>query len=268
VKEHEFLPNIDHLSVITATVLLAYALTAYFHFPTRTLDLQLPGFLLTMNINFMTVISIVVAILAAAGSDWLISAHPSIGEARRFHHWLIPAFTALVISVPLNSLQVSPSWWMVFALGGLLLTGVLIVEYISVDPADLRFPIARVSLSAMSFALFLVLLIAVRGAGLRLYVVLAAILPASAVVIAKTLHLRLGGWNLAWIGGITLVVLQVATGLFYLPLKPIQFGLILIGVTYGLINLAGSIEEKRSNSVIWIEPLLLMGIFSLFAILV
>jgi len=268
VKEHEYLPNTDHLSVITATILLAYALTAFIHFQTRTLYLQLPGFLLTININFMTIISVVVGVLAAAGSDWLIGAHPNIGGANRFHHWLIPAFTAMVISVPLNSLQVSPSWWMVFALGGFLLTGVLIAEYISVDPADLRFPIARVSLSAMSFALLLVLLIAIRGSGLRLYVVLAAILPAVAVVSAKTLHLRLGGWQLAWIAGISLVIFQIATGLFYLPLKPLQFGLILIGITYGLINLAGSIEEKRSTNVIWIEPLLLMIVFSLIAILI
>jgi hypothetical protein len=267
VKEHEYLPSIDHLSVITATILLAYALTAFIHFPTRSLDLQLPGFLLTIDINFMTIVSVTAAVLAAAGADWLISGHPGIGSARRFHHWLIPAFTALVISVPLNSIQVSPSWWAVFALGGLLLTGVMIAEYISVDPADLRFPIARVSLSAMSFALFMVLLVAVRGSGLRLYTVLAAILPAAAVVSAKTLHLRLGGWNLAWVGGISLVVAQLATGFFYLPFKPLQFGLILIGITYGLSNLAGSIEEKRPTNLIWIEPILLMIVFSLIAIL-
>lgn len=267
VKERENLPNIDHLSVITATILLAYALTAFINFPTRSIDVQLPGFLLTFEINFMTIISIVVGILAATGSDWLIGAHPNIGQARRFHHWLIPAFTALVISVPLNSIQVSPSWWVVFTLGGLLLTGVLIVEYISVDPTDLRFPIARVSLSAMSFALLLVLLIAVRGSGLRLYVVLAAILPALAVVSAKTLHLRLGGWSLAWTGGISLAVLQVATGLFYLPLKPLQFGLILTGITYGLISLAGNIEEKRPVNTLWIEPTILLIVFIFIAIL-
>ncbi len=268
MKEREYLPNIDHLSVITATILLAYALTAFIHFPSRSLDLQLPGFLLSIRINFTTLVSLVVCVLAAAGSDWLVSAHPTIGGSRRFHHWLIPAFTALVIGVPLGAMQVSPSWWAVFALGGLLLTGVFIAEYISVDPLDQRFPIARVSLSAISFALFLVLLIAVRGAGLRLYVLLAAILPAVAVVTAKTMHLRLGGWNLAWVGGISLVVIQMAVGLFYLPLMPLQFALLLVGLTYGLINLAGSIEESRPMRLIWIEPMLLLFLFSIFAVLV
>jgi len=268
VNEKVRLPNIDHISIITAVILLAYALTAFVRFPTRSLDLQLPGFLLTINFNFMTIISVVAAVLAAIGSDWLTSAHPELGRARRFHHWLIPAFTALVISVPLNNLQVSPSWWAVLAMGGLLLTGVLIAEFISVDPLDLRFPIARVSLSAMSYALFLVLLIAVRGSGLRLYSVLLAILPTVAVVTAKTLHLRLGGWQLAWTGGVSLVVVQLATGLFYLPLKPLQFGLILLGITYGLNNLAGSIEEKRSAPMLWIEPVILTVLFFLLAFFV
>lgn len=268
MKENENFPNIDHLSVVTATILLAYALTAFIRFPTRSLDLQLPGFLLTFNINFMTIISVVVGILAAAGSEWLISSHPGIGSGRRFHHWLIPAFTALVISVPLNSLQVSASWWAVLSLGGLLLTAVMIAEYISVDPEDLRFPIARMSLSAMSYALFLVLLIAVRGSGLRLYVVLLAILPAAAVVTAKTLHLRLGGWNLAWTAGISLFITQLATGLFYLPLRPIQFGLVLTGITYALINLASGIEEKRPANLIWIEPTILIVIFFALAIFI
>lgn len=268
MKENERLPSIDHLSVVTATILLAYALTAFINFPTRTYDLQLPGFLLTININFMTIISVVVALLAAAGVDWLIGAHPGLEGGRRFHHWLIPAFTALVISVPLNNLQISASWWAVLSLGGLLLTAVMIAEYISVDPGDLRFPIARMSLSAMSYALFLVLLIAVRGSGLRLYTVLFAILPAAAVVTAKTLHLRLGGWNLAWTAGISIVVTQIATGLFYLPLRPIQFGLVLIGIIYALINLAGGIEEKRPFNLIWIEPTLLIVIFIALAIFI
>ncbi len=268
MKDREYLPNIDHLSVITATILLAYSLTAFIQFPARSLDLQLPGFLLTINFSFMTIVSLVVGVLAAVGSDWLIGAHPGIGSARRFHHWLIPAFTALVISVPLNSIQVSPSWWVVFALGGLFLTGVMIAEYISVDMQDVRFPIARVSLSAMSFALLLVLLIAVRGAGLRLYVILAAVIPAVAVVTAKTLHLRMGGWQLAWTVGISVVVMQIATGLFYLPLRPLQFGLILTGLTYALINLAGAIEEKRPANIIWIEPVILMVIFFAIAIMI
>jgi len=268
VKENERLPNIDHLSVITAVILLAYALTAFIQFPARSLNLQLPGFLLTIRINFLTIISVVVGALAATGSDWLVSEHPGIGSSRRFHHWLIPAFTAIVISVPLNSLQAGVSWWVVLALGGLLLTGVLISEYISVDPADLRFPIARVSLSAMSFALFMVLLVAVRGSGLRLYSVLAAVLPAVAVVTVKTLHLRLGGWQLAWTGGISLVVTQLATGLFYLPIKPMQYGLILIGITYGLINLAGSVEDKRPLKTIWVEPAILMVVFLSLALII
>ncbi|KAF0108189.1 MAG: hypothetical protein FD147_2363 [Chloroflexi bacterium] len=261
------MPNIDRLSVVTAMILLAYALTAFINFPTQLLNIQLPGFLFTVRINFITFISLVVTVLAAAGSDWLISDHPHYGDENRVQHWLLPAFTALVIGVPLDALRVSPSWWAVFGLGGLLLVGVFISEYIAVDQSDIRYAIARVSLSAVSLALLLVLLIAVRGAGLRLYLVLAAVIPAIGLVSAKTLHLRLGGWNIAWAIGIALVIVQITAGFFYLPLKPLQFGLVLLGITYGLISLAGNIEEKRAPQTMWIEPLIVFSIFSFIAII-
>jgi hypothetical protein len=255
-NQHQHLPNVNHLSVITAMILLAYALTAFIQVPVQSINWQLPGFLLTLRFNFISLISIVVAVMAAAGADWIVKTHPHTSTERRFHHWLIPAFTALVIGIPLNEIQVSPSWWAVFALGGLLLVGVFISEYISVDPLDIRFPIARVSLTAMSFALLLVLLIAVRGGGLRLYTVLATLLPAIALVSAKTLHLRLGGWSLAWTVGISIALIQLATGLFYLPVKPLQFGLILLGLTFALVSLAGNLEEKQAPQTIWLEPIL------------
>lgn len=260
-NQHQHLPNVDNLSVITAMILLAYALTAFIQFPAQTLNLQLPGFLLTLRFNFISLISVVVAVMAAAGADWIVKSHPHTSTERRFHHWLIPAFTALVIGIPLNEMQVSPSWWAVFALGGLLLVGVFISEYISVDPLDIRFPIARVSLTAMSFALLLVLLIALRGGGLRLYLLLAALFPAIALVSAKTLHLRLGGWSLAWTAGITITMVQAATGLFYLPVKPLQFGLLLLGLAFALVSLAANLEENHSPQTTWLEPILSFAAF-------
>jgi hypothetical protein len=268
VKEHRNFPSIDRLSVITATILLAYALTVFIKFPTQTINLQLPGFLLTFEVDFITIVSIIVAILAGAGSDWLIGDHPSLGSEPRAQHWILPAFTALVLGIPLDSLRVSPAWWMVFGLGGLLLVGVLISEYISVDPSDIRQSIAVVSLTAVSLALLLVLLITVRGAGLRLYLVIAAVFPTIALVTMKALHLRLGsGWHLPWVIGITLVFTQITTGLYYLPLKPLQFGLVLLGVAYGLISLAGNIEEQHTPRSLWIEPVIMFLLITFLAFL-
>ncbi len=268
MNTHKNLPDVDRFSVVMAMILIAYSLTAVVSFPDRSLNLQLPGFLLTLDFNFVTIISLLVAVLAAAGSDWLISDHPFFERSTRWQHWLIPALTALVFGVSLNTLKVSAAWWGVFGLGGLLVAGVLLSEYISVDPGDSRSPVAIIALTAVSLALFLTLSIALRGSGSRLYLILIPLLPAGFLVTMRSLMLRNSeAPNSAWALGITLVILQVATGLYYLPLRPIQFGLVLVGLLFALITLADSIQEQRPRPGVWLDPLLLTLLFCISALL-
>lgn len=246
-----------------ALILIAYSLTAVISFPRQSVNIQLPGFLLAVDINLLTIVSLIVAVMAAAGCEWLINEHPFLEKSTRWYHWLIPAMTALVIGVPLDVLQVSTAWWGVFALGGILLGAVLLSEYISVDPSDIRSPLAIISLTAVSLGLFLTLVIALRGSGERLYLILAAIAPASFLVAARCLILRSADtWKPVWALGIAIVVTELAAGLYYLPLLPIQFGLILLGILFALITLAGNIEESRSSFRLWMEPAFLLLVFS------
>ena len=76
MNEHQNLPDIDRFSVIMAFVLIAYSLTAVISFPIQSVNIQLPGFLLAVDINFLTIVSVIVAVMAAAGCDWLINGHP------------------------------------------------------------------------------------------------------------------------------------------------------------------------------------------------
>jgi hypothetical protein len=268
MERERFLPDQGKLSTVTAMILLAYASAAFFYIPQNAITIQLPGFLFVAKLNFYTIVSVVAAAMAAAGSDWVISSHPNLGEGARWHHWILPALTALVIGVPLNEIAVSAAWWVVFALGGLLFVIVLVSEYVSVDLQNALYPAAIVSLTVVSLAMFLVLAIAVRGAGLRLYAVFSAILPAAALVSARTLNLRMmGNWFLQWIIGITLVVGQLAICLFYLPLKPIPFGLILLGGLYALMSLVANIEEGNASIRLWIEPTLVFAVFVFLSIL-
>ncbi len=263
------LPDTNRLSVITATIFLAYALIPFVNLPSQQISLQLPGFLFQMELNFGTIVSILVAILAAAGTDWLIQGHPTAAGSARLPNWLLPALTAWVIGVPLTSLEVSAQWWVVFALGGLLFVLVLLAEYIVVDSDDDRFAPASVGLIAVSFALYLVLAISVKGASLRLYAVLFAIAPTVFLISLRTLFLRCGGkWFYGWAFGIMLVIGQVAVGLHYLPLSPLRFGLILVGLTYALTSLASGIEDPRAGKIIWIEPVVMLVILWGIAFLV
>jgi hypothetical protein len=71
----------------------------------------------------------------------------------------------------------------------------------------------------------------------------------------RILHLRLSGkWEYAWAVGIGLICIQLAAGLYYLPLSPIQFGLVLIGPLYGIVNLAINLSESIPTQRAAIEP--------------
>jgi hypothetical protein len=268
MRENRELPEQGRLSIVTAMVMLAYASAAFVHIPENALSFQLPGFFFVVKVNFYTILSVVVAGMAAAGTDWVIASHPNSGEGSRWHHWIIPAMTALVIGVPLNQIAVSPAWWVIFCMGGLLYAVVLTAEYISMDLKNALYPLAIVSLTVVSLALFLILVITVRGAGLRLYAVFSAIIPAVAIVSARILNLRLmGKWPFHWIAGISIIVGQFSFCLFYLPIKPIPFGLILLGATYALVSLAVNLEEISLNSRFWVEPSLDFAVFLLLAVL-
>jgi hypothetical protein len=266
MEQHRHLPDINRLSIVTAMVMLSYSITAYVQLPERSLSLQLPGFLFVVKISIFTLVSLVVTVLAAAGSDWVISGHPEMHEQKHWYHWIIPALTATVIGVPLNSLSVSPAWWVIFGMGGLLLWAVLTAEYISVDPSDGRYWLATLVLTVVFLSLFLILAIAMRGAEFRLYVVLSGLVPAAALLAARVLYLRITGkWLLAWTGGIALILGQMAVCLFYLPLKPIQFGLLLTALLYAITSLAGNIEEGYPVNRIWLEPVIMFAVFLFFS---
>ncbi len=281
-EEHQHLPNMDRLSVLAASILLAYAMLPFVQIPDRTLTLRIFGAAFLFKVNFSTVIAIISGGLAAAGISWLLRDHPYLERAAGlpraaasagsaggilsgiwpyrslFQHWMLPALTAWVIGVPLNSLAVGFQWWAVFGLGGLLLVLVLIAEYIAVDPYDTRHGPAAVGLTAVAYALFLILTIALVAAGTRLYILLPGLTGAIFLVTLRNLYLRLGRWCFSWSAGIAIVIGQVATALHYWPLSPLSFGLVILGLAYALTSMAGSIEEERPGRSIWVEPVIML----------
>jgi hypothetical protein len=260
------LPDANRLSVLASTILLAYAVSPYISLPVTELTLNLPGAIFSFRLNVGTLVSILVAALAGVGTDWLLRSHPASRGQSTLQHWLLPTLTAWVIGVPLGSLGISPQWWALFGFGGMLLILVFVAEYIVVDLSDARHVPAIVGLTAVSFALYLILTIAVRAAGLRLYLLLPALVIPIALVSLRTLYLRLGGrWCFGWAFAIAVIVGQIAAGLHYWPLRPLTYGLIILGPAYALTSMVGSIEEGRSWRILWIEPVVMLLIIWILA---
>lgn len=256
-KRSRHLPDADRLSVLAATLLLAYALTHFVDLPGRELDLQLPGFYLAVQLNMQTLVAFLAAGLTASGTDWLLRDHPAIKSGATVQHWLLPALTAWVIGMPLFQLPLGTLWWAAFAFGGALLMLVMVAEYIAVDVQDVRYPAAAAGITAVSFALYLMLAIVIRSLELRLFLVLPALALAGSLVSLRTLHLRLNGqWKLLECALLTAIVVQIAAALHYWPISPISFGLAVLGPAYALTSLISSLSEGESIRQAFVEPLL------------
>ncbi|WP_298005271.1 MULTISPECIES: hypothetical protein [Anaerolinea] len=270
MEDHEHLPDRNRMSVVIAAVMLAYAITPFVQIAPLVLQTQLPGLFLSFTIDFSTLSSLLAAALAATGSWWLLLDHPLYPTwQNRGRHWLLPALTAWVIGVPLNSLEAGPEWWALFGLGGVFLVIVLLAEYIAFDPEDVRHAPAAIGLTALSFALFLLLSVSLKATGLRLFLTFPAITLAVGLAALRTLYLRLGGvWH--WKGAlvVALVTAQIASALHYFPLSALQYGLLLTGLAYALTSIVTAYEEERTGSGLWLEPTLMFGILLLLAVLI
>jgi len=249
------LPGAERLGVLSAAILLAYATSRFIDLPLEKINIQLPGFFLAIDVNLQIVITFLVAGLTATGADVLIHEHPRLGGRRTLEHWLLPALTVGVLAVPLYRLPIGIVWLTSFAIGGALLMLVLIAEYIAVDAEDARYPLAGSGLTAVSFALFLLLAIGLRSIGLRLFLALPALTFAIFLVVLRTLSLRFHGrWVLMPALAVTLIIAQIITGLHYWPLGPITFGLAILGPAYSLTSLTGALLQGEPWRRAIIEP--------------
>jgi hypothetical protein len=133
---------------------------------------------------------------------------------------------------------------------------VIIAEYIAVDPDDKRLQFASAALSAVSFALFLLLSGALRAAGVRLLFITPAIIIAAWLVSLRVTNLRLHGeWTVYESAIIALIVGQISAAFNYWALAPFTFALLLLGPTYALISLFCNLIEKKSVRQLIFEPI-------------
>ena len=259
--EHRHLPDSNRLSVLTAVILLAYALTRVIALPPLVIQTNVLGIGLTFRISSSAVVSILVAGLTATGMDWLLRSHPHFHQKNTLEHWILPALTAWIIGISIYSLADNPIWWLAFLLGGVFLVLICVAEYVAVDPDDSRYGVAVASLTGLSFVLLLILITALRTVGMRLITFLPPLFLAVWLVSIRTLHLRLGGkWEFFWSLGIAFIITQLAAPMHYWRLSPLQFGLLLLGPAYALTSLAVNLNEEQPFKRAMTEPLIALAI--------
>jgi len=261
VVRSRYLPNLDRISILAATILLAYTLARQVNLPSQQVELQLPGFFFQISINIETFTALLVAGLTASGVDWLLRQHPRLGKTSTLEHWLVPALTAWVIGLPLFDLPMNLTWWLGIGLGGGLLMLVVLAEFIVVDPEDNRQPLAAAALTAVSFALFLALLVALRFEELRLFQFIPAVTLGSWLVSLRSIRLQTNRWAFVESAIIALLISQAAAALHYWPISPVSFGLVMLGPAYSLIRLTSELLEGKPLRQSILEPIIVLVFF-------
>jgi len=254
-EKDRYMPDENRISLVTSTILLALVLSRLIPSSGFDLEVQLPGFFLALPLNVTTVMGILTAGLTAAGMDWLLRGHPSLKGRVTFQWWLLPTLTTFVITLTLTTLPNNQYWWIGFVLGGIFIFFVILAEYIVVHADAPYYSLSVAGLTSISYTLFFVLSIALYAGGVRLFILLPTLFIASLLASLRILYLRISSkWEFAWSLGISLVCVQLTAGLHYWPLTPVQFGLLLIGPLYGLINLAINLGENIPIQRATLEP--------------
>lgn len=266
--EHRHLPDASRLSVLMATILLAYALAQLIETQRNSINLNILGLAVSLPMNINVAATLMASGLTAAGMDWLLRGHPHFNAGNTFQHLILPALTAFALGVPLYNLPFGPSWWLSFGLGGGLLLLVFIAEYIALDQSDVRHPAASAGLVALSYTLFLVLMASLSFSVTRLLPIVLAVFPAAGLVALRALHLRTGKWEFAWAIGIALILTEFAAALNYWPILPVQYGLALLGPLYALTELAQNLAEDESPQQAGIIAAIGLAVFWVAAYLV
>jgi hypothetical protein len=250
-ENRSYLPSADRVGVLIASILLTFALTQLIQSPRYTLTITLPGFYFAYPLTLGTAMTILAAALTATGMDWLTSSHPTLGKKSNIEHLLLPTLTTFVIGAPLALLDGIP-WWIGFTFGAVILLIVFQAEYITINPSAPSYGFARAGLTALSYALFLILVTSLRISGVRMFLLVPIIFIAAGLICLRILHLDgTDRWDFPWAAGIAFVCAQIGAGFHYWPLLPIQFGLALTGPLYGLtllsVNLTENIPLRRAT---------------------
>jgi hypothetical protein len=260
--------------VLTAVIVLAFALTRFLDLPMRTWATSFLGSPLGLELNGPVLMMVLVAALISAGSDTLVRSHPHLAgqpAARTVIHWILPGATALVLGAALNRLPDGVLWWLGLGLTALALIAVLIAEFIVIDRSDPGWDVAALALTALAYALALLLFALLRSLSARALVSATIGGLAAAALALRLFALKAPGTPghlpgpgepqaaappgrralLALLAG--LVVAEAIWAINYWRVSPASAGLLAMIPFYLGVGLAQQHLANRLSRRIWIE---------------
>lgn len=254
---------------MTALILLAYALIRVAELPTIAPEVTLAGLIIRVEIDTRLIMLTLAAMLAAAGSEWLLHSHPkTTPESSTVEHWILPGLASLGLGAILSRLPEGTGLWLGLPVAAALLIAVLVAEFIVFDPQDPRYDVVALILRTLAYLLLAGSLFAVNGLGLRAIFAVPLTFAAAGLVSWRLMRLEstLPGVALRFALVIGVIAAQLTWALHYWPVPPLQIALInglSVYLNYHLISLIRRGELGRGRLI----EIMVVGVLGLVAII-
>lgn len=153
--------NRGRLSVLVALVILSFSLLPLIQAPTAgSVVTSFLGTPLQLEFTGSTAVLLLVTVLTCAGVDMLVREHPLLRRGlmtRTFPYWIIPAVTVIVAAQLLSNIDSGGVWIAGLFVTALVLWGVILAEYATIDPEGPFASRARLVLTGMAYVLVVLL---------------------------------------------------------------------------------------------------------------
>jgi hypothetical protein len=239
--------EIQHLSILAATILFINALSRLVNIPSRGVLVSLLTIQWAIELDGRLLCMILLAALVVAGSESILRSHPTILALHEsgtryatFPHLILPALAAFGGSGALNLLPSGPRWWVGLVLVSGLLVACIYAEYYTIERSDYRHDPSALALNILGLTILVIILSAIHFGATRIGLALPAIGLTAAVIGLRLLDLQTPRSRKMYLYamGIGLVICELALPLEFLQMSSVSFGLLLTMATYNLVGAA------------------------------
>ncbi len=244
------------IAVLIALIALTPVLLLVVDLPSRVFTRVVLGSELTISLSTNSILLLLMPVLTVAGVDWILRDHPEVrgGEVPYlFPFWVAPGLTALSIASLLIRIQNWPLWITVLIVGIVILSVLVIAEYIALSPHARGYSLARLAVSSISYVIAFTLFTLIYSARERSIVsssfgLLVAGALALDLLAPHLIGLRLSGIFALIIG---LLVAQANWALNYWNISDWSGGVMLLAVFYVTTGLAQQhFQDKLTREVL------------------
>lgn len=246
---HENKLYLNRFSILLAFLALGFCLLYLVPIESTTNQINLFG--ITFNISFFSFIPLILALLAAVGAIWVFVTHPSLEDKDKsflelLPHLMLPFIATLILAIVLRQSARSQIWWVVLLAGYLILVILLRAEFVLIEEEGVNQLFYALVVISFSYGMFLIFMIALKNSNVRMFMQLILVFISSFFVTYRTFTIRQRtDLKISHTLLIAWLITQLAVGLHYLFINPIQYGLLLTGSLYAVTTWIHLFEPNK-----------------------